>query len=142
MFEPMLHLFTAGLAAFAALVSALAPPAFAFDRVVVLGDSLSDGGNAGRFSNGLNWVEQLVGGFKVSLRPSKAGGSNFAIGGPRLDARSGPSSLRAQADAYLRLTGPAGRTLYIVYGGGNDLLGAIGTPEPSRAVERAVASLN
>ena len=137
----MLHLFTAGLAAFAA-VSALAPPAFAFDRVVVLGDSLSDGGSAGRFSNGLNWVEQLAERLQVSLRPSQAGGSNFAIGGARLDARSGPSSLRAQADDYLRLRGPGGRTLYIVYGGGNDLLGAIGTPEPSRAVERAVASLD
>ena len=137
----MLRLFTAGLAAFGLAMSASLYPASAFDQVVVFGDSLSDGGNAGRFSNGPNWAEQLAGRLGVPLKSSQAGGSNFAIGGARLDARSGPSSLRSQADLYLRQAKPAERTLHIVYGGGNDLLGALGTPQPRAAVERAIASL-
>jgi phospholipase/lecithinase/hemolysin len=115
--------------------------ALAFERIVVFGDSLSDNGNAGRFSNGPNWVEHLADRLRVSLKPSQSGGTNLAVGGAHLDPRSGPSSVRAQADRYLRDANSAGRTLYIVYGGGNDLLGSIGSPEGAAAVERATASL-
>ena len=137
----MLQLITAGLAAFGLVMTVLGGPALAFDRLVVFGDSLSDSGNAGRFSNGPNWVDQMAARLGVPLKSSQAGGSNFAIGGARLDARSGPSSLPAQADLYLRQAKPAARTLHIVYGGGNDLLGALGTPQPVSAVERAITSL-
>src|SRR5438270_6013823 len=82
-----------------------------FDHMVVFGDSLSDIGNAGRFSNGPVWVEQLAARFSVELKPSHAGGLNFAVGGARLDPASGPSSLRAQADLFLRKKRPAGRIL-------------------------------
>src|SRR3954454_23907956 len=80
-------------------VPARAEPAF--KAVVVLGDSLSDTGNAGRFSNGPVWVEALAGALNVPLRPTREGGSNFAVAGARLDPRSSPTSLRAQADLYL-----------------------------------------
>ena len=68
--------------------SAQDPPPF--DHIVVVGDSLSDTGNAGRFSNGPVWVEQLAARLEVALRPTQAGGLNFAIGGARLDPLSGP----------------------------------------------------
>jgi phospholipase/lecithinase/hemolysin len=113
----------------------------AFDRLVVFGDSLSDTGNAGRFSNGPVWVEQLATRLNLELRPSQAGGSNFAVGGARLDPRSGPHNLRAQADLFLRMLRPTARTLYIVYGGGNDLLAAVGAPHALFMVDTAVASL-
>ena len=100
-----------------------------FDHVVVFGDSLSDNGNAGRFSNGPVWVEVLANRLGLALRPSQAGGRNYAVGGARLDPHSGEHSLRAQADQFLRASPPAGRTLYVVYGGGNDVLGAVGHPE-------------
>jgi hypothetical protein len=67
--------------------SAQDPPPF--DHIVVFGDSLSDTGNAGRFSNGPVWVEQLAARLEVALRPTQAGGLNFAIGGARLDPLSG-----------------------------------------------------
>jgi phospholipase/lecithinase/hemolysin len=120
---------------------ALAQAAPKFDHLVVLGDSLSDMGNAGRFSNGPVWVEQLATRLNVTLKPSATGGLNFAVGGARLDPRSGPHSLRAQADQFLRGRQPAGRTLHIIYGGGNDLLAAVGDLRSSRMVEAAVASL-
>jgi phospholipase/lecithinase/hemolysin len=113
----------------------------AFDHMVVFGDSLSDTGNAGRFSNGPVWVEQLAASLNVALQPSLMGGTNFAIGGAKLDAHSDASSLRAQADLYLRKGTPSGRTLHVVFGGGNDVLGAIGDPEASRAIGRAAESL-
>jgi phospholipase/lecithinase/hemolysin len=61
--------------------SAQDPPPFG--HIVVFGDSLSDTGNAGRFSNGPVWVEQLAARLEVALRPAQAGGLNFAVGGAR-----------------------------------------------------------
>jgi outer membrane lipase/esterase len=113
----------------------------AFDHIVVFGDSLSDTGNAGRFTNGPVWVEYLAQKLGLTLDPARAGGTNFAVGGARLNPRSGDTSLRAQASAYLRTSRPRGRTLYIVYGGGNDLLAAVGQPQALRTVDAALASL-
>lgn len=112
-----------------------------FDQIVVFGDSLSDNGNAGRASNGPVWVEHLATRFGFMLEPSRTGGSNFAVGGARLDPRSGTTSLRAQASAYLRGSRPHGRILHIVYGGGNDLLAAVGQPQALAMVDAAVASM-
>lgn len=115
-----------------ALMNPSAHSAPAFDHVVVFGDSLSDNGNAGRASNGPVWVEYLAKRLQVPLEPSRAGGTNYAVGGARLDPRSGGTSLRVQADSYLREPGSQGRILHIVYGGGNDLLAAVGRPSPFR----------
>jgi phospholipase/lecithinase/hemolysin len=124
-----------------ALMNSSAKAQQAFAQIVVFGDSLSDNGNAGRSSNGPVWVEYLAERLKHALKPSRMGGTNFAVGGARLDPRSGNTSLRAQASAYLRTPQPRGRTLHIVYGGGNDLLAAVGEPRGEAMVETAVASL-
>lgn len=123
------------------LMSSTAQAIPAFDQIVVFGDSLSDNGNAGRSSNGPVWVEHLAERLGLTLRPSRTGGSNFAVGGARLDPQSGNTSLRAQASAYLRASRSGGRSLHIVYGGGNDLLAAIGNPRAHGMMETAVASL-
>ena len=119
----------------------IATTAAAFVRIVVFGDSLSDAGNAGRFSNGPVWVEQLAARLGLPLRASARGGLNFAVGGARLDPHSGPDNLRAQADCYLSSPRAPGRTLHIVFGGGNDLLAAIHNPGADGMVKAAVASL-
>ena len=134
-------------ARFAALLLSLGLPlgggdaAAAFEWMIVIGDSLSDTGNAGRFSNGPVWVEQLGSRLGVTVRPSTMGGSNFAYGGARLDPHSSPTSLRAQTDLYLSRPRESGRTLHVVFGGGNDILAAVGAPEAARMVEEAAASL-
>ena len=122
-------------------MSSIAQAAPGFDRIVVFGDSLSDNGNAGRFSNGPGWVEQLAGRLALVLRPSQMGGSNFAVGGARLAPPSEPHNLRTQADMFLAMPRSGGRTLHIVWGGGNDLLAAVGYADAPIAVDRAVASL-
>jgi len=122
-------------------MSIQARSATGFDHLVVFGDSLSDTGNAGRFSNGPVWVESLADRLGLKLSPSQRGGSNFAVGGARLDPRSGPHSLRAQVDAFLKRPKPSGRILVIVYGGGNDLLAAVGHPDGPTMMDAAVSSL-
>ena len=112
-----------------------------FEHLVVLGDSLSDTGNAGRSSNGPVWVEHLADRLGLQLSPSQRGGTNFAVGGARLDPRSGPHSLRAQVDAFLRRPKPNGRMLVIVYGGGNDLLAVVGHPHAPLMMDAAVSAL-
>jgi phospholipase/lecithinase/hemolysin len=112
-----------------------------FDRIVVFGDSLSDGGNAGRFSNGPVWVELLGTQLGLTVTPSRNGGSNFAVGGARLDPRSGPGNMRAQADLYLARQPAAESVLFVVYGGGNDLLAAAQNPNANGIISSAAASL-
>lgn len=113
-----------------------------FDRLIVFGDSLSDTGNAGRFSNGPVWVEYLARAFDATIAPARTGGTNFAVGGAR--TRDGSFSLRAQADLFLaQVNGDARalRTLYIVYGGANDIRGAAHATDRPAVVATAVAAL-
>jgi phospholipase/lecithinase/hemolysin len=111
----------------------------AFDQLVVFGDSLSDIGNAGRFSNGPVWTERLAKALGLQLRPSDRGGQNFAVGGAQVEI--GPQSLRAQVDKFLKLTPPSGSALYIVWGGANDVFAAMEQPDPLTKLDNAAASL-
>ncbi len=118
-------------------VAAPAPP---YTGLVVFGDSLSDNGNAGRFSDGPVWVEHLARRAGVELLPSRLGGTNYAAGGAR--AQGGPADLRAQADAYLaarRRDGLDPQALHVVYAGGNDLLAA-GYAADREAMTRSAAA--
>ena len=143
--RPILEPFVLRMLTFAALaVAALAltpSPASAFDEIVVFGDSLSDTGNAGRFSNGPVWVEGVANALGLSVRPSEAGGTNYAIGGARLDPASGPTSLPAQMQRHLEGSGLSRKRLYIVYGGGNDLIAAALGHAGDQLVDRAVEAL-
>jgi phospholipase/lecithinase/hemolysin len=116
-------------------------PASAFDEIVVFGDSLSDTGNAGRFSNGPVWVEGVANALGLSVRPSEVGGTNYAIGGARLDPASGPTSLPAQMQKHLEGNRLSRKRLYIVYGGGNDLIASALGGAGDNLVDRAVEAL-
>lgn len=109
-----------------------------FTGLVVLGDSLSDSGNAGRFSNGPVWAEHLAGGLGLALRPASAGGTNYAVGGAR--AEGGSFGVPAQLAAYLARGVDSG-ALHVVYAGGNDILAALWVPEGEAAARRAAAAV-
>ncbi|MEM9348042.1 MAG: SGNH/GDSL hydrolase family protein [Planctomycetota bacterium] len=128
----------------------------AYSDVVVFGDSLSDVGNTannfffqfislfgggadltnGRFSSGPVWVEYLAADLGLpgsASSRSDAGGDNYAHGGARTG--SGRLSFNVidnlgfQISDYLNSNTPTGDELFIVWGGGNDVLDGVGTAQ-------------
>jgi len=135
------------------LIGLLAGPAAArvatsYDAIYVFGDSYCDVGNVfiasggtipaepyfdGRFSNGPIWIENVAGYMGLPMKPYLAGGSNFAFGGawvtePQVTAFGTIPDVPQQVALYLSLHGSKAdpNALYVVEGGGNDILGATG----------------
>ena len=158
----------AALAASAASGAAAAP----YTSIYAFGDSLSDVGNVflatagtpaaqplppyadGQFSNGPVWVQTLAAGLGIApLRPSLAGGTNYAVGGAESGVtpthRAGPNDLPAQLGFYLAAhpTAVPG-ALYTLWIGANDLLdglqaaGVPGSANPDPATTAAAAAAN
>jgi phospholipase/lecithinase/hemolysin len=119
-----------------------------YDAIVVFGDSLCDVGNIyiatkgaeppppyydGRFSNGPIWVDHLASSLGLPMLPAlKSGGTDFAIGGawvtaPVVTPEGTILDVTQQVELYLAdHKGKADpKALYILEGGGNDILGAI-----------------
>ncbi|MBN2476992.1 MAG: SGNH/GDSL hydrolase family protein [Pirellulales bacterium] len=121
-------------------------------RVIVLGDSLSDGGNAyqfsldtgnypdppdywpttgGRFCNGLVWPEYLAAQWGLAIEPSRlvAGGTNLAYGGAQTG--SGASwlntpNLNEQLAGYLQSGATiTGSERFIIWAGANDVFDSL-----------------
>jgi phospholipase/lecithinase/hemolysin len=120
--------------------------AHAYDSIVVFGDSYNDVGNIytatgglyppapyyeGRFSNGPIWLDHIAADWGLTLKPSLLGGTDFATGGAELlqsnlDQGLTIPSIEDQVGAYLIATkGKADpNALYVIEGGGNDILDA------------------
>ena len=153
----------AGLVALTAAAPAAAQ-AQPYGRVIVFGDSISDGGayadkapaGAGRFTTNPDpvWVERVAGGLGVDLKPYAAGGTNYAEGGARVATpRPGaPGDLSRtpvvnQIDRFLGTAQAfAPDDLVILQGGGNDVFatqtnGLPFTPEDLAALDTAAADL-
>ncbi len=151
------------VALFALLTTALtAPSAYAFDRMVVFGDSLSDNGNlalatgnaqpgypSGRFSNGPVWAEQLAGplaNFFPVGPVNNAANVDFAFGGARTDtAVANPPGIPTQIVAYFARGGTFGaNNLVSVWGGANDIFqaipGAVANPATALATMQGVSA--
>ena len=107
-----------------------------FNKMVVIGDSLSDNGNLSlatsaprsRFTTnpGTVAVENIATHFGFTLDPSVTGGSDYAFGGAGINNNSaaGPIPLLSQQYAmYLAANGghADAHTLYSVWGGANDI---------------------
>ena len=146
------------LATLAVVICAGAARAALFTDFVVFGDSLSDNGNAyigtggtipapplytvGRFTDGPDtipagtpggiWHEVLSGllGEPVAM-PFLAGGTNYAVGGAKvLPGDPVIPSLEQQVGLALAAAGGNAdpNALYVLWGGANDLYGAVETP--------------
>lgn len=125
-----------------ATLSLLSPlPAAAWDNLTVFGDSLSDGGNVGRYTyDGAThplYDEIVAQSLGDTLRPSSQGGRNYAEGGavavPAIDPLF---NTQDQLADYLAARGgradPDG--LYIHWIGGNDLAAAALSPLTARQI--------
>ncbi|HEV2272512.1 MAG TPA: SGNH/GDSL hydrolase family protein [Acidobacteriaceae bacterium] len=120
-----------------------------YDAIYVFGDSYCDVGNIyaathgqiplsppyfhGRFSNGPIWVEHVAGAWGLPMQPSLAGGTDYAVGGawvtaPQVTPLGTIPSVPQQVALYLSQHGQHAdpNALYILEGGGNDILGASG----------------
>jgi len=119
-----------------AILSLLSPlPAAARSHLTVFGDSLSDGGNVGRFTyDGAThplYDEIVAQSLGDTLRPSSQGGNNYAEGGAVAVPAINPLfNTQDQLQSYLASRGgradPDG--LYIHWIGGNDLAAAALSP--------------
>ncbi|CQY11550.1 lipase 1 [Salmonella enterica subsp. enterica serovar Typhi] len=125
------------------LALALAAPlsACAFDSLTVIGDSLSDTGNNGRWTwdSGQNklYDEQLAERYGLALSPSSNGGSNYAAGGAMTAPELNPQDNTAdQVRQWLANTGGKAdhNGLYIHWVGGNDLAAAIARPAMAQQI--------
>jgi outer membrane lipase/esterase len=132
-----------------------AVPAFAgqsFSALYVFGDSYADVGNIylatngaepqsppyflGQFSNGPIWVEYVAASLHVPVGPSLVGGNDYAFGGalvtaPLVTPQGTVPSVPQQVGLYLSAHGGKAdpNALYLIEGGGNDILLGSGNPE-------------
>jgi len=160
MIFPLLLLFT---------TAATATPSYS--NIFILGDSLSDSGNAflatggattnppfqalipsapyesGRFSNGNVWVESFATSLGLSTSPSLLGGNNFAFGGARTGSLTGVAdafspSLSMQRDALIGNLGTLpSDALYVVWGGGNDIREAVTAANPNAVISDSLNNI-
>ncbi len=132
-----------------------------YSALYAFGDSLSDVGNAylatngaepvsppyfdGQFSNGPVWVQDLASALGLpALRPSLAGGTDFAVGGAETGATpvhpANASDLPAQlADFNATIPSPSPSALYTLWIGSNDLFSILDTPNITPAAAEADA---
>ena len=121
----------------------------AYSAIYVFGDSYSDVGNAsiatlgadpgapyyqGRFSNGPIWVEHVAGAMGLPMLPFLAGGTDYAVGGawatqPQIILGQTVPDVPQQVALYLGQHGGKAdpKALYIIQGGGNDIVGNLAT---------------
>lgn len=135
------------IVAFLGLASMAAPAATpSYSNLYVFGDSYCDVGNIfaatggaepaapyynGRFSNGPIWLDHVAGFLGVPLKPSLLGGTDYAFGGAWVTAPQPLGggavipSVPEQVGLYLSQHGGKAdpNALYILEGGGNDILG-------------------
>jgi phospholipase/lecithinase/hemolysin len=119
-------------------VLAAAPSCYAaITSIVSFGDSLTDAGRLGRFTDDILWIEELADRLGVPIpRPSNRGGTNFAASGAATENITAAPDMDQQVANYLFLYDPTGQELVVLWGGHNDLFGGV---EPSRIVHNLSA---
>ena len=153
----------ARIAALATCLTALAAvPTSAADysSTIFFGDSLTDSGAfqpllpfGGKFTTnpGPVWAESLAGALGTSAVTAARGGTDYAVGGARVNTSvgvpaTGPTALApsvaTQISGYLAATGGRAdpNALYTVWGGANDILASLSSPATAQATVTQAAT--
>ncbi|HYF89899.1 autotransporter domain-containing protein [Azospirillum sp.] len=153
----------ARIAALATCLTALtAVPTSAADysSTIFFGDSLTDSGAfqpllpfGGKFTTnpGPVWAESLAGALGTSAVTAARGGTDYAVGGARVNTSvgvpaTGPTALApsvaTQISGYLASTGGRAdpNALYTVWGGANDILASLSSPATAQATVTQAAT--
>ncbi|HEY6374965.1 MAG TPA: SGNH/GDSL hydrolase family protein [Edaphobacter sp.] len=155
-----------------ALLAVLSINAYAsaptYDAIYVFGDSYCDVGNIfllstavnqptppsppyfhGRFSNGPIWVEHIASSLGLPMTPSQSGGTDYAFGGAEVTAPvvTGEGTIPSVPQQVLLYLGQHGgkadpKALYILEGGGNDIINATGGSPQSLGAQIALGIAN
>lgn len=127
---------------------------------VFFGDSLTDSGAfqsllpvGGKFTTnpGPVWAENLAGALGTSAVTAARGGTDYAVGGARVNTSvgvpaTGPTALApsvaTQISGYLASTGGRAdpNALYTVWGGANDILASLSSPATAQATVTQAAT--
>ncbi|WDS38193.1 autotransporter domain-containing protein [Pseudoxanthomonas sp.] len=148
-------------------LAAGAPQAHAeqvYSQTVFFGDSLTDSGHfrptlieiagpsaaiVGKFTTnpGLVWSEYLANYYGTDATSDNQGGTNYAVGGARVDednvtALGVAPSIASQVTSYLASTGGVAdaNALYTVWGGANDLFAVAGGAPAQATIATAVTT--
>jgi phospholipase/lecithinase/hemolysin len=137
-----------------------------FTAIYVFGDSYCDVGNLftatggaipapqfydnGRFSNGPIWLEHVASAWGLPMKPALQGGTNYAFGGAEVTADvplGGGAvipSVPHQVALYLSQHGGKAdpNALYILEGGGNDIIDATGGSPRQLGLQIAIGTAN
>jgi cholinesterase len=112
--------------AFTCVVMEAEPSSAAISSIVGFGDSLTDTGRLGRFTDDSIWIEQLAKRLGLPVpAPSSRGGANYAFGGAMTGNTTMVPDMDQQVAAYLASNTPSVRELFVLWGGHNDLFGGI-----------------
>jgi phospholipase/lecithinase/hemolysin len=136
-----------------------------FSAIYVFGDSYCDVGNLftatggalpapqfydnGRFSNGPIWVEHVASAWGLTMKPALQGGTDYAFGGAEVTADiplGGGAvipSVPHQVALYLNQHGGKAdpNAVYILEGGGNDIINAAGSGSPQQLAYQIAAGI-
>jgi len=136
-----------------------------FTAIYVFGDSYCDAGNLslatggefpgplysnGRFSNGPVWAEHVASAWGLPMKPSLLNGTDYAWGGAfvtedqPLGGGAVIPSVPHQVQAYLLQHGGKAdpNALYILEGGGNDIIDATGGSPQQLGLQIAIGTAN
>ena len=149
--------------AFLAFTALGATRARAYDALIVFGDSYNDVGNIfiatlgadpappyynGRFSNGPIWLDHIASHWGLPLKPSLAGGTDYAFGGAEVTQdivtpEGAIPSVPHQVAAYLLAHGGKAdpNALYVIEGGGNDIVNNLTSSGTSKLPGEIAAGL-
>lgn len=112
---------------------------FGYTHIVSYGDSLTDNGNIGRFTDGALWVENLAGYMGAALHDHAYAGATTGYNNP--PAGLNFTGLQWQVDVFGPASGPLPGSLFTLWAGANDIAAFVSPMDAASNVVLAMEKL-